>query len=590
MGNAENKDWLITNKIRTDCRLPLAYQSNVSLFTSPLNLKRIRISGKDIQVMIDGFILPRLDCFGRYQEYKAEELIAALFDKFGFSFIHHVKGSFVLLLIIENKIYLYTDRIGLKRCFYMNKGYFQISNILKLLTETIDLELDMDSIVLLSLMHHFIDSRTVFKDIKYTLPASFVEIGDIVSSKTYWNLDSLLNLERKNISYNNFAEILIQIAESYINYFKPKRISMTLTGGMDSRTILATLFKLGIKPYTFTFGSPLSADVSIGKKIAEDFNFEQNNHYEQDPTSEWYARLTEEIIEKGNSLVHIHRAHRLDAIKKELALHSDIDMLLVGSMGGEGIRGLHYDDLIVTDFVRRIYAKNAEFDRLIKEKSTDYFLRSDKINQEKVSSILKQQRYFQRESKKNEFFILFDLVAGLHDIQDISLYSCYIKYVVPLFMDIDYLNVLFSSKYSMLNKEKTSKNPLKKLRVPEVHCNLIRILWPQLCNVPFSNGFSPQEYLRGPLFYFFARSLSRLFGKKYPSNFLYTDFFIQFTQRHLDALDDPNINRFYNIEKAKADLQNGRHSIKENYWHKFSNIIMISKFLSHFQLKKLANQ
>ncbi len=185
MGNAENKDWLITNKIRTDCRLPLAYQSNVSLFTSSLNLKRIRISGKDIQVMIDGFILPRLDCFGRYQEYKAEELIAALFDKFGFSFIHHVKGSFVLLLIIENKIYLYTDRIGLKRCFYMNKGYFQISNILKLLTETIDLELDMDSIVLLSLMHHFIDSRTVFKDIKYTLPASFVEIGDIVSSKTY---------------------------------------------------------------------------------------------------------------------------------------------------------------------------------------------------------------------------------------------------------------------------------------------------------------------------------------------------------------------------------------------------------------------
>ena len=66
-----------------------------------------------------------------------------------------------------------------------------------------------------------------------------------------------------------FAEYWKSIIKQYTDYLKPKALSMTLTGGIDSRMILSAFLNLGIKPNAFTFGNPHSFDGVIAAKLAE---------------------------------------------------------------------------------------------------------------------------------------------------------------------------------------------------------------------------------------------------------------------------------------------------------------------------------
>ena len=71
--------------------------------------------------------------------------------------------------------------------------------------------------------------------------------------------------ENAKISLDEIAESLLDIVKGNINGLFDK-ISITLTGGMDSRIILACLLKLGIKPVCLTYGNSLAKDVLILQK------------------------------------------------------------------------------------------------------------------------------------------------------------------------------------------------------------------------------------------------------------------------------------------------------------------------------------
>ena len=55
--------------------------------------------------------------------------------------------------------------------------------------------------------------------------------------------------------------------------------------------------------------------------------------------------LTEYIV-LGNSLVNLHRAHRLHAVEQEIKTNPETEMIFSGFMGGDYVKGLSYDDYI----------------------------------------------------------------------------------------------------------------------------------------------------------------------------------------------------------------------------------------------------
>ena len=67
---------------------------------------------------------------------------------------------------------------------------------------------------------------------------------------------------------------------------------------------------------------------------------------------EWFKSKADKVILQGNSLINLHRAHRLDAIEKEIINHPEIEMIFCGFMGGDYIKGIVYDDYITARLVR----------------------------------------------------------------------------------------------------------------------------------------------------------------------------------------------------------------------------------------------
>ena len=152
----------------------------------------------------------------------------------------------------------------------------------------------------------------------------------------------------RHISYNYkinikyIADKLYNIISSEISSCIDSQVSITLTGGMDSRVILACLLKAGIKPNCLTFGNQKAKDVYFAKQLAKAFNLSFHNVVSYPPNKDWYYRWVIETIKRDNGNSHLHRAHRTAAIAEHAERYAP-QVLFTGHMGGEGIRTFSYN-------------------------------------------------------------------------------------------------------------------------------------------------------------------------------------------------------------------------------------------------------
>lgn len=509
-------------------------------------------------------------------------LLHKCFKKYNLDLINYIKGNFIITLN-DNKgnTHIFTDHIGVKKLYYWQEGEeFVLSDNINDIVEKIKPQLSLTNLALHSLFHHFIDGKTIYKDIYYSKPASHFIISPDgnLRIEQYWNYNELLELPSTNRTFSEFSNLFESITKDYLK-LTDEKVTMTLTGGMDSRIVLGSLLKNNHQPYTFTFGNKQSADVDNSNKIAQALDLEYHIHDFPSPDSQWYKKLSQDIIDIGQGMIHIHRSHRLDAIKREKILHPETNTVFLGSMGGEGIRGLHYDDLITTSFIRRIFETDELIDDLIEEYIRKYFHDSSLIDIDELKEIIKRQDFIKNDYKTNQFFLLYQLVASLHDTQDIQLYYQYYDYVICPFLDIDYLEMLFSSQYHLLNKNATSHKIKDRLSIPDFHVNVSHLINEKLSAFQYSNGFSPKEYLMGKYPYLLIRGLRRHFKKKYPPNFPYDEWFINFIHDNLNDFSD-EIQSTFEIEALQKALES-EHKTVEGYWHKFSNIIMYDLILKN---------
>lgn len=536
---------------------------------------------ENFSISVWGYVIPRMN--------EKNNDILNLLVKYGYKFIKYIKGHFIIEIFDKkkNERHLYTDHIGIKKLYYrQNENDFIISDNIHYIQEIKGSEISPTNLALHSLFHHFIDGRTIYESIHYSKPAShfIISADGILRIENYWSYQELLSLEEKSRTYQEFADTFKSIIKSYLS-ITSKKVTMTLTGGMDSRIVLDSLLYCNHKPYAFTFGNKNSADVEISKKISAKTGIEYNIYDFPNPDRNWYYKLSSEIANRSNGLVHIHRSHRLDAMKREKAKHSNTDTIFLGAMGGEGIRGLHYDDLITTSFVRKLYETDESQEDLVIEYLEKYFHKPGTFDKEEIIQIIKDQNFIKNDYKTNQFYLLYELVASLHDTQDIELYYNYYDNVITPFLDIDYLELLFSSQFHLLHKNATSHRFLDRLSIPEFHVNVSHLINKDLSSIQYSNGFSPDEYLLGKYPYLLIRGIRKYFKKKYPPNFPYNNWYVEFVKDNLKTIDK-EVEELFDVEKATSILKSSYHQSVEGYWHKYSNLIMYSLILNKYNYNK----
>ena len=106
------KTWAVSN-------IELASNLNKKSFNgfNFLTAERITTFSKsnNLFVFYEGHVLLR---YGYYSKRKGLKLIHELYTIYKNDFIKKVKGNFTIIIIDNNKFYIFSDRFGIKKYFY----------------------------------------------------------------------------------------------------------------------------------------------------------------------------------------------------------------------------------------------------------------------------------------------------------------------------------------------------------------------------------------------------------------------------------------------------------------------------------------
>lgn len=191
------------------------------------------------------------------------------------NFIEKINGEFLLVIFNKRKnfFYLINDRFTSIPLYYIyNNHTLYFSNnylyLYKKLKKKISLKLNSLSFIEFLLFRKLHGNKTFDTKIKYLDYASILKIKDKVYLLKYW-FPNFKKKKYKNL--NDCSNSFIKVISNAIKYKigNRKTINLFLSGGLDTRIILASLLKLKLKPKCFTFGFSKNSEYFYSKQLTK---------------------------------------------------------------------------------------------------------------------------------------------------------------------------------------------------------------------------------------------------------------------------------------------------------------------------------
>lgn len=182
-------------------------------------------------------------------------------------------GNFSVIIFSNNKLFIFNDFLGLNRIYHTDRfelistSFLAISQSLK--TKTIS-----DQEVYEYIMRgSSYGEKTVLKEIKLFESGTITEVLKCNSKKKF-----KFNYQ-KSIYQDDFDKMVSIVSEKLLSIFSlivdefQSNISSALSGGYDSRLMIALLRRFDIQPYIYVYGSDKDLDVINAKRIADSEEF-----------------------------------------------------------------------------------------------------------------------------------------------------------------------------------------------------------------------------------------------------------------------------------------------------------------------------
>lgn len=269
------------------------------------------------------------------ETFNHPQIILNLIEKEGIEIVKALNGSFVLALwdFEKNRLTIANDRYGLRPLYYFWQDLLFIfaSEMKSILTfSEVKKEVDLEGMAQFFSLNFVMQDRTLLKEIKVLNPASILtfENGNL-KKRSYWSLnlkEDSKGFDRKD-ALNQAHFLVKQAVQRQLKDDIPKILS--LSGGLDSRTLLGAIAQLGYKIPTFTFGISDCPDQKLAKAIADTCGME-NRFFELSPDflKKW-AKLGIWLTEGMNNCVNFHGIEFTPEIRKKA------QVVLNGFLGGE---------------------------------------------------------------------------------------------------------------------------------------------------------------------------------------------------------------------------------------------------------------
>jgi len=239
--------------------------------------------------------------FGIQESLSTSKLLLALYEKYRNDFIFKLKGAFNIVIwdSKERKLVVMNDRYGLRPIYYSqcNNKLYLASEVKAILTcNDVSKKINDAAITSLFFFGFVMEDKTYFESIKLLPPASFfVFKNNEIHIHNYWDFNFSDRKEGKPRDYyeEKLGNLILQAVERHLT--GGLRITVPLSGGLDSRTILASISPEYYPVNTVTFGTKDMDDVKIAKRLADALG--TNHHY--------LEILPEDIINNAEKIVNI---------------------------------------------------------------------------------------------------------------------------------------------------------------------------------------------------------------------------------------------------------------------------------------------
>ncbi len=474
------------------------------------------------------------------------------------NYLKSVRGTFITALIDLNKhkVILSSDSIGQLKLYY--KSTNSILEFSSRINDLVDENIKINKFGLIQylLIDHYLDKNTIFENIYRVENGTSITIenGKILSNQ-YFDIFNFL-LENKSQYKKDTKEEIKEIGQALVkainNYSSFGKISITLTGGFDSRLLLAGILENKQEIDAFTFGVKNNLEIEIAKKIVnktKQINFTEiilDENYQN-----YISNYFNYIKESKNIELNLHRYHYI-------------------YLWGEKLRNIFFNSFILTGICGDAFVRDGISTTPKSEKFVYKLSLTDNVEQEIVKHVnnKKELLYIFNLNVTEVVEYLFELFKTLKD-NDPYFNHFFVKIIVRVlnsfgselttennylptftpFLDLDYLKLLSESRWSIFSNPFIVNKYSYRIKSQKYYAELINLLYKDLLKITTNRGF-PLKFALSKKYLVSSVLTQYQYKRKYKTRDLNYSLWDK-------TIKIPNVNKLFNFdENIKIEILN----------------------------------
>lgn len=333
-----------------------------------IGMKNSPFTHKNVVIWVEGecYNLEELRTLFSFSQISFEEGISnAYYNDLLDDYLNKIDGYFCAVIYDQKKkkLFLFSDRYGMRLLYYYYKdGTFSWSSEVKgiLALNGVDKTINKTSLSCFMDLGHLVEDNTFLNYIKLLNPATILEF-DIKTKKYtqsyYWKWSEI---KQQDISFEDAATKLGDIFISAVKkrYLPQEKISIPLSGGLDSRAIFAAVNTLYPEStgYAYTFGIEGCDDIEIAKSAVKLSHWKHKSYFFN--SQNWFEPRIEKVWQT-DGMYNIMDMHGSESeIVTDVLKTSNIN--LNGYLGGAVLGGSYFNrkqqiDLRVNKSISQFY-------------------------------------------------------------------------------------------------------------------------------------------------------------------------------------------------------------------------------------------
>jgi len=487
----------------------------------------------------------------------------------------------------KKNIRIISDKFGLRPIYYYldRDGLYFSSQIRALLTiPNINKDIDYSAFADFYHFGHVLGNKTLFKKIKLLPPASILNFDMEnmgFSIKSYWKFTNIFS-KGHEVDRDFKKEVIWAFEESVASKINNlEDVGISLSGGLDSRAILAATRNRSKGVYSYTLGLKGCQDEKYSEKMAKICGTKHKFLEIKREDLSNFEDLANTLIYYSDGLYHPHESTEKTAL--DYLQKAPFRFLLRGHGGELAKASLAYPVQLTKevfnftsfDQVKEFIFKSANI--VVTPQELSLFLMPEFLKQ------IKGEAYHSLEESISEckdkliypdtliYYYLKEWIRR-QVVASLSIFREYVEIRLP-YLDEKFLKKLF-------------KLPVSERYSGEIHVDFVRHCFPSLLKVPNSNTGAPLD--ANPLRVFFTDKFNSLMKKLSVPGFRHYTEFERWQREYFKEsikqilFDKRTLDRGLYLKRGLEEIFNTHITGKRNYARLLGTIVGLELWFRNF--------